>query len=975
MAAGKGKKIESIDFRSIKKKVDLILGVGSGDNGYGQVITSPTVNRGDIIGVDEWIALRNDMVKIRQHQIGGTVGTSTATDNKNLVNITSGTVITEAIRNQYDRFSNALIINKFYVHSTQLTTNTIVSGLRTTSWAGTITHNITVTGSTSGTGSSQNMRYFFNAGGQIIFDAARSGGIASSKNTKWTQFLAGVGALYFGHHGTIKSSGNGTVYPVGFYHLTTSNKLIFQVSSNGINRYHSLAWKIYARTDSTKSQVIFTIQYIDTDTSSDHDPGDNFAKNITGNLVSNVYERRPTGSNVSVYGITATHSGLTDGIAPERYRTFTTVTTANEGAVLQYTVECSNPGAKTLTWETIGNVNSKDFQDNLLSGTVTLNNDGNATITRQIAADYVTEGKEQFYIRIKSGSSVVASSKALTINDTTVYSMSVSATSVNEGSSISFTINSSTKAIGNVVYIRLVGNISDADIVGGLYRTLTFTSSSITSTITIANDIPNDIDEGFVIQVRSGSYSGPILLQSKNIYIFDTSPTYSITMTGSTHTVTTYGNKVFSSPGSYAWTVPQWVSSVNVAIYGGGGGAGGGKWTGWYGGYIGSGGPGTNGEVKNYTINVLPGYALIGTIGEGGVGGYGYGWGVGGNGTATSLTYTANGSQYTANGGVGGCWGCLPEGSPGPFSAPAQTYGHGGSFVSSAYGTSHPGTAGAVVLSWTSNQIVNDTFVNAAEGNTINFVVHTTHVTNGTKIYYNPIGNISETDFVGGIYGRSMTINNNVGSGSLTIAQDNISEGTETFNIQLRIGSSTGTIVETSQAIDISPGGNIVFGNIGTTSWTVPTGVTKITVTLVGGGGGGGTSSGDDSGWSGGGGGSGGVYKATYTVPANAVLSISVGAGGSAKNSGGPSSLYVNGTKYASVVGGSGGTSRYGGAAGPGGNRGANGVWADDDNTYAVGGVGGTNYTGYGEGGAGAIFYSHGYVGKSGSQGVVMISW
>lgn len=38
MAAGKGQRIDSSDYSSIKAKVDMVLGTGAGTSGYGQSI-------------------------------------------------------------------------------------------------------------------------------------------------------------------------------------------------------------------------------------------------------------------------------------------------------------------------------------------------------------------------------------------------------------------------------------------------------------------------------------------------------------------------------------------------------------------------------------------------------------------------------------------------------------------------------------------------------------------------------------------------------------------------------------------------------------------------------------------------------------------------------------------------------------------------------------------------------------------------
>jgi hypothetical protein len=972
MSAGIGNKSESIDYGSLKSKVDLIFGTGSGTSGYGQPISSPTVQTNDIITAESWQLLRNDMVKARQHQTGITVGTSSTLDNNNLIPIYNGTLITEAIRNQYEKFSNAIVMDKHKVHPSQLTNQVLVTGHRTTSWANTITHSVIISASSAGDGASENLRYFFNAGGTITIQSSRINGTTSTVNNLWSNLLNSCGNISLSLSTTSKSGNNGNASSIGFINLSTTNQIIFHNTRSGATASDTLSFKVSAMVDNSRTQIFLTIEYSNSESTV---AGDNFSKNINGDLYSIVSQNVPSGSNVNVYTLSATHSGIDLGMAPIRYRLLPSITSQNEGGVVTYTTECSEPGASTLYWRTIGNVTSVDFEDNILSGSVTLDNDGVGIISRTIAQDFVSEGNEQFYIQLYNTQDVVLSnSLPVNINDTTIYSMIVSSYYVSEGGSINFTIDSSNRAIGNTLYVTLSGTIDANDIVGGLNRTLVFTSNSVTSTITIATDTPTDSDESFVIQCRVGSYSGPIVIESKPITINDTSPKYKIILSNSSYTNNIPGRKIFSSGGVFSWIVPQWVSSIKVTLYGAGGGSGGPLWSGgkngWYGGWVGAGGPGGNGVIRTFTINVIPGSTVSGVIGSGGGPGYGYGSGNGGAGGTTSLTY---GTTYTASGGGGGCWGCY--GNSGGVYPPAQAYGRGGAGSSSSYGTGHAGNPGAVDIEWTANEYISYPYVDASEGNSVNFSVNTINVPNGTIVYYNPIGNVSDSDFTGGMYGRYLTINNGVGSGSITILKDSIPEGLETFNIQLRTGGQQGTVVDTSTTINISPSGSLLFTTAGYTNWTVPTGVTSINYTLVSGGGGGGTGSGDDDGWSGGGGGSGGIFNGSIKVSPGNVLTICVGYGGQRSAAGGESAIYVNGSKISAISGGSPGNYNRGGTGGASGGNGGGGGWADDDNDYIRGGSGGVNSTGYGNGGTGGAFYSGAYTGHPGSSGMVSIAW
>ena len=131
------------------------------------------------------------------------------------------------------------------------------------------------------------------------------------------------------------------------------------------------------------------------------------------------------------------------------------------------------------------------------------------------------------------------------------------------------------------------------------------------------------------------------------------------------------------------------------------------------------------------------------------------------------------------------------------------------------------------------------------------------------------------------------------------------------------------------------------------TSWTVPSGVTNINVTLVGGGGGGALGSSDSGRGERGQGGQ--IVNSTLTVTPGSSISYSIGTGGAGGTSAG---------------GGNGGSTTFTGATtalgGLGGNR-YDGVASRDGMTANNGGTGGgrdTNRTG-GSGGSGSVIIEY----------------
>ncbi len=165
-----------------------------------------------------------------------------------------------------------------------------------------------------------------------------------------------------------------------------------------------------------------------------------------------------------------------------------------------------------------------------------------------------------------------------------------------------------------------------------------------------------------------------------------------------------------------------------------------------------------------------------------------------------------------------------------------------------------------------------------------------------------------------------------------------------------------------------------IYSTQGSSTFTVPSGITSITVKMWGAGAGGG---GGGNGGAGAGGGGGGYVSATFSVTPNETLNVYVGGGGSGGvyssggsdaggggGGGGHSSLYRSTTPLAIAAGGGGGggarVSRGGGAGGAGG--GTSGV-SGTTVGYAGGGGGGTQSSG-GSGGTN----SRGNDGSNGSS-------
>ncbi|MEI8256018.1 MAG: MopE-related protein, partial [Deltaproteobacteria bacterium] len=139
--------------------------------------------------------------------------------------------------------------------------------------------------------------------------------------------------------------------------------------------------------------------------------------------------------------------------------------------------------------------------------------------------------------------------------------------------------------------------------------------------------------------------------------------------------------------------------------------------------------------------------------------------------------------------------------------------------------------------------------------------------------------------------------------------------------------------------------GQVVFTTVGTSLFTVPAGVTQVSVVVVGGGGAGTAGTGNI----GGGGGGGLCYLNNITVVPGSNIPVVVGAGGTGGTAGGASSF--NGTLIAN--GGAGSNTATGGAGGNGSGGtcftgGTGGSFTGGGGPYHAGGGGAAGYTGNG---------------------------
>ena len=221
MAYQQGDTITATDYNNFVANVNVVIGTGTGDQGYG-LNEVATVSVGSTITATQWNNLLTGLQNGANHQ---------------------GTTLTNA-SNSVTTGGNILSLSNLGADITLINTNRLnaaggnmstgiagTSSTRTTAWSGQVQHAFTVTYA-----SANAARHFFNSGGKIKFAFSRSGGSSTNQNTSWTNQLSDLGTVSFAANGTTISGtsqgGNGANGSRGFYQLTGSNQEILNTTSS-----------------------------------------------------------------------------------------------------------------------------------------------------------------------------------------------------------------------------------------------------------------------------------------------------------------------------------------------------------------------------------------------------------------------------------------------------------------------------------------------------------------------------------------------------------------------------------------------------------------------------------------------------------------------------------------------------------------------------------------------------------------------
>ena len=291
--------ITAARINNLQSSIALILGTGSGQNGYGQIVSSlPVNNTDDIITAEDINLIYADILKARVHQVGVTdIGIAEVIQNLNTVAEDTSTFVDNngVTSIDPDGFKKGIIdfetlmsqvqTDKATMHPSQSALEPAISSARTSSWNGLIYHEVTATFS-----SADAKRFFFNTGGEIRISANNTGS-STPKGLDWSQLCSQVGTIKFSAETTVSTTGGGS--SIGNYDLTSAYQDIYTKVGSGTYSavYAGNIYTVKARSD-IDTRIIFRIEFNDVVFDNNVD------NNVDGRLQSTIQHYRANGDVV-----------------------------------------------------------------------------------------------------------------------------------------------------------------------------------------------------------------------------------------------------------------------------------------------------------------------------------------------------------------------------------------------------------------------------------------------------------------------------------------------------------------------------------------------------------------------------------------------------------------------------------------------------------------------------------------------------
>jgi len=306
--------ISAARYNTIQGRIAALLGVGSGDTGYNNNVTSSPVAVGNNVTIEDMENLKIDYTKIYVHIFGILPTGIIAEDVSTRVKSGETGLVWDDLYVEYETQVTTLENNRFDIDVNYATLEaTGVNSNRATVWGGSalpqsVTHEFTATFS-----SPDALRGFFNAGGEIRFNASVSHSLAPTepdyqKTQDWQNQLSAMKTIKFGYNYTnsydlsgtsedvsddsITGAGSGT--SIGSLNLNSGYQTLF--TKTGSAAYTANEYTIQAKLDNS-SKIRFLITFKD-----DANGAGGADERVGGTLTSSITQLRPSGSYVDNAG-------------------------------------------------------------------------------------------------------------------------------------------------------------------------------------------------------------------------------------------------------------------------------------------------------------------------------------------------------------------------------------------------------------------------------------------------------------------------------------------------------------------------------------------------------------------------------------------------------------------------------------------------------------------------------------------------
>lgn len=274
MTYSSGGLIQATDYNgfvstTVGANVNDIWSTGATDKGYGQTALS-TVSAAGTVTATQWASLVNTISSMASHQ-GTTITSRAAPVTGNTISILAAlnTDLTTLTTNRGN--ASAAGVGTQYGTFTGAVSKTTATGSGNTTWTITFTHTITFASAAAA-------RYFFNAGGRIKIDFAKSS-TGTLADAEWNDLATTLcGDIYItggtatqtinggSYTGTTKIGGTGTpnilATTTGWYDLLTTDTIIYKQFADTAP-YTGQYIQVSAKTAGTGTQLVLTTIWVD----------------------------------------------------------------------------------------------------------------------------------------------------------------------------------------------------------------------------------------------------------------------------------------------------------------------------------------------------------------------------------------------------------------------------------------------------------------------------------------------------------------------------------------------------------------------------------------------------------------------------------------------------------------------------------------------------------------------------------------